>query len=583
MNVVPAIARAGAIDRHLSDIGQRIARAGLNFRGVAHVHHPAPTLALALIVLAVCGVVLIVPGVWCFKRRHHLRSSLRGSLRGLVSPKVWKERRKWSRSVGKAEINGCPAPKPIGGWPTCSGVTLVIRFDGGMNLALIEKKRAEVASEMRCRDVQFEPIAHNQGRGYVRIIRKDPWARSEPWPLLAADSKPDFLRGIPVAVDMDGKTVTVNLEGRNMLVGGIPNSGKSWFLHLLIATALLTTRVKVHVHTLDGKMGVELDCWERFCADFATDDEPELAMKIIKRAQADVNRIFSELRAEGKRKIDWAKAREIHLLVIDEYTAFLPIPGFEAALNELVRRGRAAGWVVVLATQRPSAQVIKTDLRELLAYRVALQCTDQASSTMILGSGYSDFDASKFSRKNPGEMWFLYEGAQPVHCRAYGLPDKALTHLAARVQALRSTGTRSVPNHQQTKGEVRPESHGDTPPGSPKPDPRTSNLVLVPSSPTPVRPLSPELAGTLRSVAKLGPKVPGPKLQEALGLTPPRQSEHCNKLYQRGLISRVRQPSQGGSGRGGSLPWLWTITDIGTKALESRKERAEPPKEAGAQ
>ena len=64
------------------------------------------------------------------------------------------------------------------------------------------------------------------------------------------------------------------------------------------------------------------------------------------------------------------------LAVFDEVAYFSATVGeprqqkeFTALLRDLVARGRAAGVIVVAATQRPSADIIPTSLRDLFGYR----------------------------------------------------------------------------------------------------------------------------------------------------------------------------------------------------------------------
>src|SRR6266700_3277214 len=68
----------------------------------------------------------------------------------------------------------------------------------------------------------------------------------------------------------------------------------------------------------------------------------------------------------------------VYLVVIDEYAYFSATVGdrkqqaeFAALTRDLVARGRAAGVIVILATQRPSHQVIDPSLRDLFGYRWA--------------------------------------------------------------------------------------------------------------------------------------------------------------------------------------------------------------------
>jgi len=44
---------------------------------------------------------------------------------------------------------------------------------------------------------------------------------------------------------------------------------------------------------------------------------------------------------------------------------------------------------VVAATQRPSADIIPTSLRDLFGYRQAFRCTTEISSDIILGYGWA--------------------------------------------------------------------------------------------------------------------------------------------------------------------------------------------------
>ncbi|HVH52885.1 MAG TPA: FtsK/SpoIIIE domain-containing protein, partial [Actinomycetota bacterium] len=457
----------------------------------------------------------------------------------------------------------------------------------GMNLAIMQKELASVASEMRCMDVRFDPIHHNQGRALVHIGRRDSLARSHPWPWLALETT-NFLGAIPAGFDRNGKPITMDLRSRHVLVGGISDSGKSCLLHTIIAAGMGDVRVKVHL--LDGKMGVELSAWENAAASFATDDEPELAMKILKRLEGRVNKIFGGFRSVSERKADWSKIKEVNLLVIDEFTAFLPIPGFQKTLTELLRRGRAAGLIVVLATQRPSSKVVDTDLRELFHYRVAFW-SDKAGSKMILGDGVED-DSSEFSGLNPGEMILLVNGHSPTRCRGYLLTDKDLAHLAARAVALRSKD--DVPNGSVPSdvGQVKAVAGSDTPPGSVRsPGPKSGLSLVPPSLPVPsqaperaVEPLARltrELRATLTAIALHGPQVPGPELQARLKLSASATSYRANQLYRAGLVSRARRTRPDGKGEGGRDPWLWSITELGNKALTEVPAKAGIADKAG--
>ena len=87
---------------------------------------------------------------------------------------------------------------------------------------------------------------------------------------------------------------------------------------------------------------------------------------------------------------------DVILCVIDELAYFSVTIGtkdeqdeFRTLVRDLVARGRAAGIIVIAATQRPSADIIPTSLRDLFGYRVAFRCTTDSSSDIILSVGWA--------------------------------------------------------------------------------------------------------------------------------------------------------------------------------------------------
>ena len=82
------------------------------------------------------------------------------------------------------------------------------------------------------------------------------------------------------------------------------------------------------------------------------------------------------------------------VVVIDELALYLQGTtktrnAFAIGLRDLVARGRAAGIVVVAATQKPAHDVVPTSLRDLFGYRLALRCSTREASDTVLGSGWA--------------------------------------------------------------------------------------------------------------------------------------------------------------------------------------------------
>ena len=58
-------------------------------------------------------------------------------------------------------------------------------------------------------------------------------------------------------------------------------------------------------------------------------------------------------------------------------------------LRDLISRGRAAGMIVIAATQKPSNDIVPTFVRDLFSFRMALRCTTPEASDTILGQGWA--------------------------------------------------------------------------------------------------------------------------------------------------------------------------------------------------
>jgi S-DNA-T family DNA segregation ATPase FtsK/SpoIIIE len=168
---------------------------------------------------------------------------------------------------------------------------------------------------------------------------------------------------------------------------------------------------------------------------------------------------YLTLVANRQRKIQREDGWSLHVLVCDELAFYLNTSdrnGNREAGNlfrDLVSRGRAAGFVVLAATQKPSGDVIPTFLRDLFAFRWAFRCTTPQMSDTILGGGWSTagFNAGTIDAAHRGVGFLLHEGGQPVRLRTFYLADDDLSRLAARAEALRAAhaDTAKLPSPDQ--------------------------------------------------------------------------------------------------------------------------------------
>jgi DNA segregation ATPase FtsK/SpoIIIE, S-DNA-T family len=248
---------------------------------------------------------------------------------------------------------------------------------------------------------------------------------------------------VELGLDERGQPVRVGLAGRNLLAAGEPGAGKSVGLNLIVAHAALSLDCRLIL--VDGKR-VELGVWRR-CAEAFIGPSITDAIDLLKRLQAVMDARYDELLDTGRRKITREGGQPVVVVVFDELAYFSATVGesrqqkeFIALVRDLVARGRAAGIIVVAATQRPSADIIPTSLRDLFGYRWAFRCTTDASSDVILGHGWASngYTAADIDPICRGVGWLIAEGGIPRRMKAAYLSDEQAARLAEHAAWLRS-------------------------------------------------------------------------------------------------------------------------------------------------
>jgi hypothetical protein len=137
---------------------------------------------------------------------------------------------------------------------------------------------------------------------------------------------------------------------------------------------------------------------------------------------------------------------DAHLVVVDEFAFFSATVGteterekFNLTARDVAARGRKCAVWLILATQRPSSQIVDTALRDLFGYRCAFRCTTSASSDIVLGHGWAadGYDAKLIDPLARGVAWLLAEDGLPRRIKVAYLDDGQVAALARRAALLR--------------------------------------------------------------------------------------------------------------------------------------------------
>ncbi len=208
----------------------------------------------------------------------------------------------------------------------------------------------------------------------------------------------------PVAVwlgkDISGNAVWTDLARMpHMLIAGTTGSGKSGCINTILTSVLLrSTPDEVRMILIDPKR-IELSYYEQIPHLLApVVSSPKEATAVLANVIAEMERRYERLSAVRARNLPEANRafRErgeqplpYLLVVIDELADLMMISpqAVEDAIIRLAQKSRAVGIHLVLATQRPSVDVITGMIKANVPSRIAFAVSSQTDSRVIIDQG----------------------------------------------------------------------------------------------------------------------------------------------------------------------------------------------------
>ena len=200
--------------------------------------------------------------------------------------------------------------------------------------------------------------------------------------------------GLALGLDVSGQPVTDDL-GRmpHILIAGSTGSGKSVAINSFISTLLFrATPNEVKLILVDPKI-VELSNWKGI---------PHLLTEVINDAEKVISalrwaisemekryKLFAEVNARNidmYNEISGFQALPFIVIIIDELAdimLFAPVE-VEDAITRLAQMSRAVGIHMILATQRPSVDVITGLIKANIPCRMTFNVTSQVDSRVII-------------------------------------------------------------------------------------------------------------------------------------------------------------------------------------------------------
>jgi DNA segregation ATPase FtsK/SpoIIIE, S-DNA-T family len=282
---------------------------------------------------------------------------------------------------------------------------------------------------------------------------------------------------IAMGKDINGRIVTADLAGMpHLLIAGSTGAGKSVAINAMIMSILYkATPDQVRLILVDPKR-LELGNYEgvpHLYTPIIT--EPKLAANALRNAVREMERRLKLLAAKGVRNIDQynklfdqsgtpslfgedsdEKPIPYIVIIIDELADLMMLDSsnVEESITRLAQMARAVGIHLVLATQRPSVDVITGLIKANFPARVSFRVATKVDSRTILDANGAEALLGK------GDMLYLPSGSARVH-RLHA-PFVTEKEIAAVVEFWKSQGTAEYQQQflEAPKGEREAGSDG---------------------------------------------------------------------------------------------------------------------------
>jgi S-DNA-T family DNA segregation ATPase FtsK/SpoIIIE len=328
-----------------------------------------------------------------------------------------------------AEFSVCGAVTQINPGPVVT--TYEFKPDAGVKYSRITSLSDDLCLALRAESILIErmPGKSTVGIQVPNHNRETIWLREvvESQEFLGTKSKLTLAMG----KDINGRIITADLATMpHLLIAGSTGSGKSVAINAMIMSILYkSTPEQVRLILVDPKR-LELGIYEgvpHLYVPIIT--EPKLAANALRNAVREMERRLKVLAAKGVRNLEqYNKLFESDtpslfedesdekplpqiVIIIDELADLMMLDqsNVEESITRLAQMARAVGIHLVLATQRPSVDVITGLIKANFPSRISFRVATKIDSRTILDANGAE------SLLGKGDMLYLPSGSARVH------------------------------------------------------------------------------------------------------------------------------------------------------------------------
>ncbi len=320
----------------------------------------------------------------------------------------------------------------------------VTRYDlepaPGVKVSKITNLAEDIALQLATTSVRIEPVP-----GKAAIGIEIPNRILESVQLRDVLENPAFQEAkskltVGLGMDISGQAIFADIgKMPHLLVAGATGSGKSVCINTLISSILFKAAPdEVKFILIDPKM-VELSNYNgipHLMVPVVTD--PKKASSVLNWAVQEMEKRYAVFASHSVRDIKSFNRRYVEekmpliVIVIDELADLMMVSprDVEDSICRILQKARAAGIHMILATQRPSVNVITGIIKANLPSRISFAVSSQVDSRTILDRGGAETLLGK------GDMLFSPQGApKPIRVQGAFISDEEVEMLLDYIRA----------------------------------------------------------------------------------------------------------------------------------------------------
>lgn len=298
----------------------------------------------------------------------------------------------------------------------CTGPVIIryeIELAPGVKVSQISGLSDDLALALRAKSIRILTPIPGKSLVGIEVPNRNPQIVYLKSVLKAPSFKPDpDSIKLVLGQDISGEPMVMDLtKAPHLLIAGQTGSGKSVGVNTFMASILFSKSPdEVRLILVDPKV-VELKPYENIphlLAPVVT--QPEVAVQALKWSTFEMDRRYEVLAKAGVRNIkgynqkfrtgklpesipeDDRRVMPRIVIVIDELADLMMVAGkeVETSIARIAQKARAVGIHLILATQRPSTNVITGTIKANLPTRIAFQVASQIDARTIMDKAGSE-------------------------------------------------------------------------------------------------------------------------------------------------------------------------------------------------